>query len=185
MVWLRVIQVHPVQISHWKKQLLDGAESLFGDARRRERDQSETLQAELYQQIGRLNMELEWLKKKSPTAADLKRPLVEPEHPHLSIRRQCQLLDLSRSTYKPGPATASEDDLRLMRLIDQQFLRTPFYGSRRMTVFLERSGEVVNRKRVRRLMAVMGLEALHPRPRTTTAAPGERVYPYLQPAGDL
>jgi putative transposase len=120
-----------------------------------------------------------------PPAADLKRPLVEPEHPHLSIRRQCQLLDLSRSTYKPGPATASEDDLRLMRLIDQQFLRTPFYGSRRMTVFLERSGEVVNRKRVRRLMAVMGLEALHPRPRTTTAAPGERVYPYLQPAGDL
>jgi putative transposase len=66
-----------------------------------------------------------------------------------------------------------------MRLIDQQFLRTPFYGSRRMTVFLERSGEVVNRKRVRWLMAAMGLEALHPKPRTTTAATGERVYPYL------
>ena len=66
-----------------------------------------------------------------------------------------------------------------MRLIDQQFLRTPFYGSRRMTVFLERSGETVNRKRVRRLMALMGLEAVHPRPRTTTAAPDARVYPYL------
>ena len=57
-------QVHPVQISQWKKQLLDGAESLFGDGRRREHDQSDALQAELYQQIGRLNMELEWLKKK-------------------------------------------------------------------------------------------------------------------------
>ena len=57
-------QVHPVQISQWKKQLLDGAESPFGNGRRRERDQSETLQAELYQQIGRLNMEVEWLKKK-------------------------------------------------------------------------------------------------------------------------
>ena len=56
-------QVHPVQISQWKKQLLDGAESLFGDGRRREHDQSEALQAELYQQIGRLNMEVEWLKK--------------------------------------------------------------------------------------------------------------------------
>src|SRR5262249_45317947 len=56
-------QVHPVQISPWKKQLLDGAESLFGDGRRRERDQSEALQAELHQQIGRLNMEVEWLKK--------------------------------------------------------------------------------------------------------------------------
>ena len=77
------------------------------------------------------------------------------------------------------PATASEEDLRLMRLIDQQFLRTPFYGSRRMTVFLDRSGETVNRKRVQRLMALMGLEALFPKPRTTTVAPGARVYPYL------
>jgi putative transposase len=114
-----------------------------------------------------------------PAAADLKRPLVEPEHPHLSIRRQCELLSLSRSTYYLGPATASEEDLRLMRLIDQQFLRTPFYGSRRMTVFLERSGETVNRKRVRRLMALMGLEAVSPQPRTTLAAPDARAYPYL------
>ena len=66
-----------------------------------------------------------------------------------------------------------------MRLIDQQFLRTPFYGSRRMTASLERSGETVNRKRVQRLMVKMGLEALFPRPRTTTAAPDARVYPYL------
>ena len=66
-----------------------------------------------------------------------------------------------------------------MRLIDQQFLLTPFYGSRRMTVSLERSGEKVNRKRVQRLMAKMGLEALFPRPRTTTAAPDARLYPYL------
>src|ERR1700757_265598 len=66
-----------------------------------------------------------------------------------------------------------------MRLIDQQFLSTPFYGSRRMTAFLERSGETVNRKRVQRLMAKMGLETLHPRPRTTTVASDARVYPYL------
>jgi putative transposase len=114
-----------------------------------------------------------------PAAADLKRPLVEPENPHLSIRRQCELLGLSRSNYYLGPASTSEDDLGLMRLIDQQFLRTPFYGSRRMTVFLERSGETVNRKRVRRLMALMGLEAVHPQPRTTTAAPDARAYPSL------
>jgi putative transposase len=66
-----------------------------------------------------------------------------------------------------------------MRLIDRQFLKTPFYGSRKMTECLERAGEVVNRKRVQRLMEVMGLEALHPRPRTTTADPNARVYPYL------
>ena len=66
-----------------------------------------------------------------------------------------------------------------MRLIDQQFMRTPFYGSRRMTVILQRSGERVNRKRVQRLMALMGLEALHPGPRTTTAVPEARAYPDL------
>ncbi len=77
------------------------------------------------------------------------------------------------------PATESEEDPRLMRLIDQQFLRTPFYGSRRMAVYLERAGETVYRKRVQRLMAVMGLGPLFPKPRTTTAAPDARVYPYL------
>jgi putative transposase len=66
-----------------------------------------------------------------------------------------------------------------MRRIDEQFLKTPFYGSRRMTACLERSGETVNRKRVQRLMALMGLEALFPRPRTTIPASDARVYPYL------
>jgi putative transposase len=114
-----------------------------------------------------------------PAAADLKRPLIEPENPHLSIRRQCELLALNRSSYYLAPAVESEENLRLMRLIDQQFLATPFYGSRRMTACLERSGEPVNRKRVRRLMELMGLQALHPKPRTTTAAPDARAYPYL------
>ena len=160
-------QVHSVQISKWKKQLLDGIESLFRDGRRHDHDESQAIQAELYEQIGRLKMEVEWLKKKLPAAADLKRPLIEPANRHLSIRRQCELLDLNRSSYYLVPATESEESLRLMRLIDEQFLKTPFYGSRRMTASLERSGETVNRKRVQRLMALMGLEALFPRPRTT------------------
>jgi len=105
--------------------------------------------------------------------------LIEPENPHLSIRRQCELLALNRSSYYLAPAVESEENLRVMRLIDQQFLETPFYGSRRMTACLERAGETVNRKRVRRLMELMGLEALHPKPRTTTAAPDARAYPYL------
>src|SRR5215469_6137715 len=164
-----VFQVHSVQISQWKKQLLDGIESLFRDGRRRDHDQSQAIQAELYEQIGRLKMELEWLKKKLPAAADLKRPLIEPSNPHLSIRRQCELLDLNRSSYYLPPAVESEENLRLMRLIDEQFLKTPFYGSRQMMASLRRSGEQVNRKRVQRLMALMGLEAVFPRPRTTMA----------------
>jgi putative transposase len=114
-----------------------------------------------------------------PASIDLKRPFIEPLNDHLSVRRQCELLDINRSSFYLPPAAESEENLRLMRLIDQQFLKTPFYGSRRMTASLERSGETVNRKRVQRLMAQMGLEAIFPRPRTTIAATAARVYPYL------
>ena len=175
-----VFQVHSVQISQWKKQLLDGIESLFRDGRRRDHDESQAIQAELYEQIGRLKMEVEWLKKKAARCRlTSSGPWSIHRIAHLSIRRQCELLGLNRSSYYLPPAVESEENLRLMRLIDEQFLKTPFYGSRRMTASLERSGETVNRKRVQRLMAVMGLEALFPRPRTTTAASDARVYPYL------
>jgi putative transposase len=70
-------------------------------------------------------------------------------------------------------------NLRLMRMIDEQYLKTPFYGSRRMSAWLAREGEEVNRKRVRRLMTLMGLEAIHPGPRTTVRNPDHKVYPYL------
>jgi putative transposase len=97
----------------------------------------------------------------------------------LSVRRQCELLGLNRSTryYRPAPATA--DDLRLMRRIDEQYTARPFYGSRRMTAWLVQQGEAVNRKRVQRLMRVMGLEALYPKPKLTAPGPGHRLYPYL------
>jgi putative transposase len=114
-----------------------------------------------------------------PASVDRRRELVDPNNEQLSICRQCELLGLSRSTYYLPPATESEENLRLMRLIDEQYLKTPFYGSRRMAECLKRSGEAVNRKRVRRLMALMGLEALFPRPRTTGAATGAKTYPYL------
>src|SRR5512142_2276078 len=87
-------QVHSVQISKWKKQLLDGIESLFRDNRRRDRDDGQAIRAELYEQIGRLKMEVEWLKKNLPASADLKRPLVELSNHHFSISKQCELLGL-------------------------------------------------------------------------------------------
>jgi putative transposase len=113
-----------------------------------------------------------------PAAVDRKRALIQDNHPQLSICRQCELLGLNRSTYYLPPAVASEEDLRLMRRIDEQYLKTPFFGSRRMAVTLGGPGEPVNRKRVQRLMRVMGIEALHPKPRTTIAA-GAKAYPYL------
>jgi putative transposase len=112
-------------------------------------------------------------------AVDRKRALVRQGGSDPSICRQCELLGLNRSSFYLRPAVESEENLRLMRWIDEQFLKTPFYGSRRMTACLERSGETVNRKRVQRLMALMGLEALFPKPRTTIPASDARVYPYL------
>jgi putative transposase len=77
------------------------------------------------------------------------------------------------------PAETPADDLRLMRLIDEQYTARPFYGSRRMTAWLVRRGEPVNRKRVRRLLRIMGLEAIYPKPRLSAPGAGHRVYPYL------
>jgi putative transposase len=105
--------------------------------------------------------------------------LVEPGHPALSVRRQCELLGLSRSSLYFEPGGVSAEDLRLMRLIDEQYTACPFYGSRRMTICLTRQGEEVNRKRVQRLMRVMGLEAIYPKPRLSMAGKGHRIYPYL------
>jgi putative transposase len=105
--------------------------------------------------------------------------MIEREHPELSIRRQCALLGLPRSSYYYQPAGETAYNLRLMRLMDQQYLRTPFYGWRRMTAWLRREGHVVNGKRVRRLMRLMGVEAIYPRHRTSTPAPGHKRYPYL------
>jgi putative transposase len=114
-----------------------------------------------------------------PAAVDAKRVLVEHDVPHLSIVHKCELLDLNRSTYYLPPAVESAENLRLMRWIDEQYLKTPFYGSRRMTATLERAGETVNRKRVQRLMRLMGLEGLFPGRRTTVAVPGAKAYPDL------
>src|ERR1700730_15235205 len=108
-----------------------------------------------------------------------RRAMVERPGKDLSVRRQCTLLNLARSgVYRPEPVPAA-DDLALMRRIDELHLELPFYGSRRMMFALNKEGRGVNRKRVRRLMRVMGIEALVPRPGTSKAAPGHRIYPSL------
>jgi putative transposase len=108
-----------------------------------------------------------------------RRAMVERPGKDLSVRRQCTRLNLARSgVYRPEPVPAA-DDLALMRRIDELHLELPFYGSRRMMFELNKEGRGVNRKRVQRLMRVMGIEALVPRPGTSKAAPGHKIYPYL------
>ena len=108
-----------------------------------------------------------------------RRAMVERPGKDLSVRRQCTLLNLTRSgIYRPKPVMGV-GDLALMRRIDELHLELPFYGSRRMMFELNQEGRGVNRKRVQRLMRVMGIEALVPRPGTSKAAPGHKIYPYL------
>jgi putative transposase len=105
--------------------------------------------------------------------------MIDRAHPTLSISRQCHLLEVSRASVYRRPAPVSADDLRLMELIDRQYLARPFYGSRRMAAWLTTQGHPVNRKRVQRLMRLMGLVAIYQRPSTSKAAAEHIKYPYL------
>jgi len=106
--------------------------------------------------------------------------MIESQNPALSVRRQCELLGLNRTTLYYTPAEENILNLELMRLIDAQYLKTPFYGYRRMTVVLREQGYAINPKRVQRLMhTVMGIQAVYPKPRTTVKNAEHSVYPYL------
>lgn len=104
--------------------------------------------------------------------------MIEQPNP-LALRRQCELLGLSRAALYYRPVEVDAYELELMALIDRQYMRTPFYGARRMTAGLQTQGHLVNRKRVPRLMHLMELEAIYQRPRTSRPAPEHRIYPYL------
>jgi putative transposase len=110
---------------------------------------------------------------------EAKRDLIEPEYAQISVVRQCELMGLARSSFYYVAQGESAENLQLMRLLDEQYTRTPFYGVRRMTVWLRQQGYAVNPKRVARLLHTMGLETLYPKPRLSQAHPERRVYPYL------
>jgi len=105
--------------------------------------------------------------------------MIDPAHQNLSISRQCRLLNINRSTYYYKKRPIKPIDLKLMKLIDKQYLKTPTWGSRSMRNHLRRQGYKVNRKRVQRLMRLMGLEAIYPKRRTSRPHPDHKVYPYL------
>ena len=113
-------------------------------------------------------------KKGLALSPEQRRLWIDPHHSELSVQRQCELLGLPRSTYYYQPRPESAENLRLMRRLDELYLNCPFFGSRRMAVTLG-----VNRKRMQRLMAILGIEAHYPKPNLSRPAPGHEVYPYL------
>jgi putative transposase len=172
-------KVHPMQIAKWRKAAIEQLPELFVDGRTRKSGSSETDSDALYQEIGRLKVELDWLKKRLACSTNELRPLVDRDHAEFSVRRQCELLGVNRSSLFYEPMGESEENLRLMRLLDEQYTKAPFYGSRRMTKWLITQGYEVNRKRISRLMEVMGIEAVYPKPKLSQPGEGHRIYPYL------
>ena len=109
-----------------------------------------------------------------------RRSMIEKEHPNISLHRQCELLTIHRSGLYYLPEKTSKLNCELMRLMDEQYLRKPYYGVYRMWEWLKLDkGYNINLKRVRRLYRLMGLEAIGPKPNTSKPAPGHKVYPYL------
>ena len=109
-----------------------------------------------------------------PDSIEFKRECIEPDHPRLSLRRQCGLLGLNRSSWYYDCVGASAESLALMRRIDEQYLKKPCYGSRKMAEMMG-----IARKRAQRLMRLMGLEAIYPKPHLSQNAKEHRIYPYL------
>ena len=157
---------------------------VFSEKRHRKEQDGEAEKAKLYEEIGRLKMELDWVKKKL-TCLDVetRRAAVEPDCQALSIVRQCELLGVSRSGYYYRPRPVSEEDLQCMRRMDETFTKRPFFGSRRLQDDLAQQGYAIGRDHVRRLMRLMGLEAIYPKKRLSQQNKEHRVYPYL--LGDL
>ena len=108
-----------------------------------------------------------------------RKAMIQRDQPGLSLSRQCEILSISRSSFYYAPKGESAENLALMRRIDELFLKYPFYGSRQMVHQLRREGLCVGRHRVRRLMRLMGLEAIYQAPKTSTPHPAHRIYPYL------
>ena len=107
-----------------------------------------------------------------------RRTLIQ-EQDEPSIRRQCELLEISRTAYYYQPCPETQENLELMRRLDELHLKDPVYGSRRLAVLLHRQGVQVNRKRIVRLMRVMGIEALYPRRSLSQPGEGHEIFPYL------
>lgn len=108
-----------------------------------------------------------------------RRALIDRNHPEISINRQCDLLEVSKGALYYQPASIDPYTLSLMALIDEQHTSTPFYGSRRLTAYLNGKGHEINRKRVQRLMRLMRIEAVYPKPKLSRRLENHKIYPYL------
>lgn len=175
----RRFEVHPIQVGKWRSKLLERAHEVFEEGGVVSAASHEREIAELYEQIGRLKVENDFLKKNLTSEISDRRSLIEPEYELLSIADQCRLLEVSRSSFYYEPCQESPLNLLLMRKLDRLSTDHPFAGSRMLCDILCQDGYAVNRKRIARLMRLMGIEAIYPRKSLSKRHPDHQVYPYL------
>jgi len=173
--------VHASQIHKWKKQALEHLPELLDGSRPGRRDSHEADGSRLYQQIGQLTMEVRVSQKKvRALSVSERREMIKRDESPLSIRAQCGLLGVNRGMLYYQPGGLKESDMAVMHLMDEQYTRTPYYGVERMTAWLHRLGIGIGHNRVRRLLRLMGLQAVYPKPHLSRpGGPEHRIWPYL------
>ncbi|WP_111735912.1 IS3 family transposase, partial [Roseovarius amoyensis] len=172
--------VHPTMIHQWKRALLEGASGVFERGGRKKPEIDEEQVKELHAKIGELAVANFFFGKKAEALGrEVRCGMIEPDHPQLSVVQQCKLLSIARSSFYYTAKGETAQNLDLMRRIDEQFLETPFFGVRQMTWHLRNDGHLVNEKRIRRLMRLMGLMPIYQKPNTSRPAKGHKTYPYL------
>jgi len=172
-------QAHPVAVGTWKKQLLENSPKIFSE--KQERDDKQKTIDELYRIIGEKDAQLAWIKKNLvPLTRSEKLDLIEKDNLNVPLKFQAEFLKLSRFSLYYQKAPVSEADINLMNLIDEIYTECPFYGARRIKKVLKRKYEIiVSRPHVRRLMKLMGIEAIYPKPNTSKPNRENKTYPYL------
>lgn len=172
---------HATQINAWKKQVLALLPDIFSDKKKQETTEHATQLAELYEQIGRLKVENDFLKKSVSCSVDKRRSWIEKEHPLLSVCRQCEVLNLARSSiyYTPRAKVFSDKQLALLRLVDEIYTQHPFFGTRQMSNYISLHHHACKRHETRWAYEHLGLHSVAPGPHTSKPRPEHQVYPYL------
>ncbi|QYO71453.1 IS3 family transposase [Vibrio cholerae] len=170
--------LHANQISTWKKELLENAAMIFATENHTGKESSEEVD-KLHAKIGQLTMENGFFGQSARSLDRAQRKSSLVKSTPLPIKRQCELLNIARSSAYYQPIGLSAEEITLRRMIDEIHLQYPFMGSRRIRNELAKKGYSVNRKRVVRLMRDMGIGAIYPKPKTTLANKAHKVYPYL------
>jgi transposase-like protein len=172
-------EVHPTQVVQWRQRLVTGASDLFTGGVERDVVREGELRDRLYQEIGQMKVELDWLKKSLNCSLEVRRLWIQPDHQQLSVRNQCALLGLAPASYYYQPVPESAANLDYQRWLDEEYTRHPFYGVRKMTALLRLQGHAVGPKRVRRRLRAMGLMAVYPKPRLSPNPLAHKRFPYL------